>query len=79
MNPGEKKNPLSSDKSWQFPKENALGMYLMKKKMKEAWGCLSYLLLKTWTLLSLIKPNENTDKSPAHSTSSHRHFGKRER
>lgn len=79
MNPGKKKNPLSSDNSWQFPKENALGMYLMRKKMKESWGRLSYLPLKTWTLLSQIKPNENTDKSLAYSTVSHRLFGKGDR
>lgn len=38
MNPGKKKNPLSSDKSWQFPKEKALGMYLMRKKIKKTDG-----------------------------------------
>lgn len=61
-NPGKKKNPLSSDKSWQFPKEKALGMYLMRKKMGKRWSELSYLLLKTYTLLSQTEPNENTGK-----------------
>lgn len=32
MNPGKKKNPFSSAKSWQFPKEKALDICLMRKK-----------------------------------------------
>lgn len=35
MNPGKKKNPLSSDKSWQFPKGKPLDTYLMRKKMEK--------------------------------------------
>lgn len=55
MNPGKKKNPLSSDKSWQFPKEKALDTCLMRRKKK--WGRkLFYLLLKTRTLPGQIKP-----------------------
>lgn len=62
MNPGKKKNPLSSDKSWQFPKEKALDTCLMRKKMKgkKKGGGLFYLLLKTRTLPSQIKPKEKT-------------------
>lgn len=57
MNPGKKKNPLSSDKSQQFPKGKALDMCLMRKKMKKRGDKekLFYLLLKTRTLLSQIK------------------------
>lgn len=58
MNPGKKKNPLSSDKSWQFPKGKALDTCLMRKKMKKGEKKLFYLLLKTRTLLSDIKTKE---------------------
>lgn len=59
MNPRKKKNPLSSDKSWQFPKGKALDTCLMRKKMKKGGKKkLFYLLLKTGTLLSPIKPKE---------------------
>lgn len=61
MNPGKKKNPLSSDKSWQFPKGKTLDTYLMRKKMKKEGEKLFYLLLKTRTLFRL-NPKQNADK-----------------
>lgn len=79
MNPGKKKNPLSSDKSWQFPKEKALDTCLMRKKKKNGEENSSTCFWKPGCCPAKLNPKEDTYKSPIHSMLSHGLLGKRDR
>lgn len=80
MNPRKKKNPLSSDKSWQFPKGKALDMCLMRKKMKKGGKKNSSTCFSKPGHYSVqLNPKKNTDKEPIHSIFSTDYLGKRDR